>query len=260
MFFTGTVNVDETTYMFSPKVLDRAFTIEFDRVDLEGYATGVSSDEPSGLDLSADAEELRLTPYEKPGRDDWLEFTKLGRGRFYQTLLELQGILESEHRHFGYRVANEIARFVNLAQQQSTDGDKAAETAFDLALLQKVLPKFHGTQQELEPLLRKLLRFAAFGSDRTRGTGDDFELDKWMVVDGRLMPNAEKKQAADTGVDGDEASAESGGSERAAVEPGSDEATAPRENGLFPVFPRTGAKVWRMLQRLQQRGFTSFLE
>ncbi|MYC89325.1 MAG: hypothetical protein F4X22_13975 [Gemmatimonadales bacterium] len=34
VFFTGTVNVDETTYMFSPKVLDRAFTIEFDRVDL----------------------------------------------------------------------------------------------------------------------------------------------------------------------------------------------------------------------------------
>jgi 5-methylcytosine-specific restriction endonuclease McrBC GTP-binding regulatory subunit McrB len=27
VFFTGTVNVDETTYMFSPKVLDRAFTI-----------------------------------------------------------------------------------------------------------------------------------------------------------------------------------------------------------------------------------------
>ena len=53
---------------------------------------------------------------------------------------------------------------------------------------------------------------------------------------------------------------ESGGSERAAVEHGSDEATAARENGLSPVFPRTGAKVLRMLQRLQQRGFTSFIE
>jgi 5-methylcytosine-specific restriction endonuclease McrBC GTP-binding regulatory subunit McrB len=28
VFFTGTVNVDETTHMFSPKVLDRAFAIE----------------------------------------------------------------------------------------------------------------------------------------------------------------------------------------------------------------------------------------
>ena len=29
LFVVGTVNVDETTYMFSPKVLDRAFTFEF---------------------------------------------------------------------------------------------------------------------------------------------------------------------------------------------------------------------------------------
>ena len=29
LFVVGTVNVDETTYMFSPKVLDRANTIEF---------------------------------------------------------------------------------------------------------------------------------------------------------------------------------------------------------------------------------------
>jgi len=32
---TGTVNVDETTYGFSPKVLDRAMVLEFDEVDLE---------------------------------------------------------------------------------------------------------------------------------------------------------------------------------------------------------------------------------
>lgn len=32
---TGTVNVDETTYGFSPKVLDRAMVIEFDTVDLD---------------------------------------------------------------------------------------------------------------------------------------------------------------------------------------------------------------------------------
>ena len=29
LFIIGTVNIDETTYMFSPKVLDRANTIEF---------------------------------------------------------------------------------------------------------------------------------------------------------------------------------------------------------------------------------------
>ncbi len=29
LFIIGTVNIDETTYMFSPKVLDRANVIEF---------------------------------------------------------------------------------------------------------------------------------------------------------------------------------------------------------------------------------------
>jgi 5-methylcytosine-specific restriction enzyme B len=33
VFVIGTVNVDETTYMFSPKVLDRAFVLEFNDVD-----------------------------------------------------------------------------------------------------------------------------------------------------------------------------------------------------------------------------------
>jgi 5-methylcytosine-specific restriction endonuclease McrBC GTP-binding regulatory subunit McrB len=38
VFFSGTVNVDESTYMFSPKVLDRANVIEFNEVDLRAYA------------------------------------------------------------------------------------------------------------------------------------------------------------------------------------------------------------------------------
>ena len=37
LLFTGTVNVDETTFMFSPKVLDRANVIQFHTVDLKGY-------------------------------------------------------------------------------------------------------------------------------------------------------------------------------------------------------------------------------
>jgi 5-methylcytosine-specific restriction endonuclease McrBC GTP-binding regulatory subunit McrB len=35
LFTNGTVNIDETTYMFSPKVLDRANVIEFNDVDFE---------------------------------------------------------------------------------------------------------------------------------------------------------------------------------------------------------------------------------
>ncbi len=37
LYITGTVNVDETTYTFSPKVLDRAFTLEFSEVSFVDY-------------------------------------------------------------------------------------------------------------------------------------------------------------------------------------------------------------------------------
>ena len=228
VFFTGTVNVDETTYMFSPKVLDRAFTIEFDRVDLAGYTDGVARSESGELDLSAGKDgALRFTPYEKPTRDDWLEFTKIAHGRYERILRELHAILEEEHRHFGYRVANEIARFVNLAVEQSPDGDKAAEAAFDLALLQKVLPKFHGTQQELESLLERLFNFAVHVGERRRGD-TDVALDEWTVERGRLTPTRKTGDGAAEGPD--------------------------------PEFPRTAAKIWRMLRRLRQRGFTAFIE
>lgn len=225
VFFTGTVNVDETTYMFSPKVLDRAFTIELDLVDLEGHTTGFALDETSGLKLDSTGGELRLTPYRKPGRYDWVAFSKLNEGRLHQTLLELHAILEKEHRHFGYRVANEIARFVNLAGKQSTDQTAAVTAAFDLALLQKVLPKFHGTQQELEELLKRLFNFVVHGGGRRGSLDGPVRLEDWKVVEGRLQA-----------------------------------ASASPEAASVPAFPRTAAKIRRMLRRLEQRGFTSFIE
>ncbi|WP_419861066.1 hypothetical protein [Candidatus Palauibacter sp.] len=261
VFFTGTVNVDETTYMFSPKVLDRAFTIEFDRVDLAGYTAGVARSEAGELDLSADTDgALRFTPYEKPDRGDWLEFTGIARGRYARVLRELHAILEGEHRHFGYRVANEIARFVNLAREQSADGDEAMKAAFDLALRQKVLPKFHGTQQELEPLLERLFNFAVLGGERRRGD-TDVSLDDWRVVDGRLTPKGRAASSTDVPARTSESVAD--GSVDETEGPGSENETdagAGTAEGRDPELPRTAAKIWRMLKRLEQRGFAAFIE
>lgn len=279
VFFTGTVNVDETTYMFSPKVLDRAFTIEFDQVDLKGYTDGEAPSQSGGLDLGAD-EVLALGSFEKPGRNDWVKFCELDGGRYGKILRRLHGVLEEEHRHFGYRVANEIARFVNLAHAQSS-GDKATvRAAFDLALRQKVLPKFHGTQQELEPLLRRLFNFALDGKDGGSKEAN-VKLDDWRVSRGRLswagkpkptpggsVPAGTPPAAADEPADGGEG--ETKGStttadvDSAATEIDASEGTAAsagaRPEGRDPEFPRTAAKLWRMLKRLEQRGFTSFIE
>ena len=250
VLFTGTVNVDETTYMFSPKVLDRAFTIELDQVDLKAFTEGAGSDDTSsGLNLEGVQGPLDLLPAGssegtdwKPSREDWVEFSE-ETGKHQKALVKLHGILERQHRHFGYRVANEIARFVNLAREQAKNTDTAVDAAFDLALLQKVLPKFHGTQQELESLLQEIFRFAVHGGGHVPKKDQAVELDDWKVVKGRLVPNLSKQSPSG---DAEADDADSDDSDAAGTE--------------IPVYPRTGAKVLRMLHRLRDRGFTSFIE
>jgi 5-methylcytosine-specific restriction enzyme B len=59
LYIIGTVNIDETTYMFSPKVLDRAFTLEFREVDFSNYP-------PKGTDKSWTPEQTEKLRGEHP--------------------------------------------------------------------------------------------------------------------------------------------------------------------------------------------------
>ena len=154
VFFTGTVNVDETTHMFSPKVLDRAFTLELNDVDLDGWAMADTDADGTGHTLHLSRLAQHLVWKGEPGAEHWTEFGELLDGRLREVVTGLNRALAPWRYHFGYRVAGEIARFVLLAHAQGADSEEALWTALDLAILQKVLPKFHGTEQELEHPLR----------------------------------------------------------------------------------------------------------
>ena len=217
VFFTGTVNVDETTYMFSPKVLDRAFTLELHRVDLESY--GIKQ-EPGAIDgetLSLERLPL-LEPLAPPSTEDWIDFGRLLDGELQRVIIELNELLTPDGLHFGYRVANEIAKFVLLASEFGTPGGLWA--ALDLAILEKVLPKFHGTQEELDAPLRVLFVFAKAAEPAELETWKEIS-DAWKLLNDRLQPTK----------------------------------GAPTKFKL----PRTAAKVFTMLKRLHQQGFTSFI-
>lgn len=222
VFFLGTVNVDESTYMFSPKVLDRAFTIEFNGVDLAGL--GKAIEDAGELELARWDGTLR--PPGRPDRKDWRWLMDYRDGVLGHELSALHDLLAKANRHFGYRVACEIARFVHLAVDQvaaeESAASAAARAALDLAILQKVLVKLAGTQADLTRVLDDLLWFTIAGEAVPEG---DRDLQKWALdaVEGEIVP-------------ADEAS---------------DEA---------PVFPRSAAKLWRMRQRLLERGFTSWIE
>jgi hypothetical protein len=164
LYFVGTVNVDETTHAFSPKVLDRAFTIEITDVDLRQYPA------PSGANLSED-EEASL-------HQRWLPlFTRSGRfgiidkdeiRAFVTThpevrvrLRALNQLLQPFDLHFAYRVFDEIVAFCANAEANGLWADLGGlDAAFDCAVLMKVLPKFHGPRGKLQDPLRHVLAWA----------------------------------------------------------------------------------------------------
>lgn len=154
VYFTGTVNVDETTYMFSPKVLDRANVIEFNQVHLEGYAGGESDFEinekkiKNGV-LSKDLERIVAQKKEYDGLDEDLK----------SEINNIHEKLEKYNMHFGYRVANEIATYLN--NTAAMVGKRELKTALDLQILQKILPKLHGSKQSLEEPLIELFKLTA---------------------------------------------------------------------------------------------------
>ena len=65
--------------------------------------------------------------------------------------------LEQTGAEFGYRTASEISRFVNICSLLA-DGKMTRDEIIDAAVMQKLLPKLHGSRKKLEPILNKLIK------------------------------------------------------------------------------------------------------
>ncbi|MDR6302569.1 hypothetical protein GGQ85_000245 [Nitrobacter vulgaris] len=148
---TGTVNVDETTFGFSPKVLDRAMVIEFDDVDLEELRGGSHGSSNKGFRFPDELPAFRLATAK--------DYAALPQGT-HTHLSAINDILEHARLHFGYRSANEIALFINTYNELLPEEDDAdLLRALDIAILQKVLPKISGNRAKLEGPLLKLCAY-----------------------------------------------------------------------------------------------------
>ncbi|MDG4663700.1 hypothetical protein [Mycobacterium sp. 236(2023)] len=146
LFVVGTVNVDETTYMFSPKVLDRAFTFEFrvtsEELDAElGRPVAAKPGEGQIVRAFASLAEIDNWQSEHPHplRDGIVSF-----------LREAHAILAKANLEFGHRTLYDILRFCAFF---AATGNINADTALDLAVMQKVLPKVNGSRRRVEPVL-----------------------------------------------------------------------------------------------------------
>jgi 5-methylcytosine-specific restriction protein B len=151
LFIIGTVNIDETTYMFSPKVLDRANVIEF-RVTAEEMKIYIAKNTILELDMLKSAGANMATSFIKLAKDKSL---KTNDSQVLQTeLLIFFSELKKTGAEFGYRSASEIFRFaavVNILEP----GWSLSEI-IDAAIMQKLLPKVHGSRRKLEPVLKTL--------------------------------------------------------------------------------------------------------
>ena len=149
LFIIGTINVDETTYMFSPKVLDRANVIEF-KISEDEMAKFLNQD--MNVDVNA-ANGLCANM----GQDFVEKSTKKETDNSelaQKTLIEFFKVLKKVNAEFGYRSATEIYRFIANAKA-CADGMKEDEI-LDAAIVQKLLPKLHGSRKKLEPALKAL--------------------------------------------------------------------------------------------------------
>ncbi|MBC7328458.1 AAA family ATPase [bacterium] len=243
IYVIGTVNIDETTYMFSPKVLDRAFTIEFRDVDLKIYPTDTTAQGGSWENLK----EVISNDLVNDGKfyahnKEYIKNVVNELGGFKDELSELNNVLLPYDLGFGYRVVDEIALFLKNAKNQKEFLPELKENVYkDLAVLMKVLPKFHGPKGKVEaPLIKVLLR--CFGMDELSRKAKS-----WEDIS-HLFKEIKQKQVAES----QEAKTEGAESPRDVL----------TEWDIFQnkfKYPLTAKKVLEMLARLYETGFTSFM-
>ena len=167
LFIIGTINVDETTYQFSPKVLDRANVIEFQSniKDIEKLLNNPRS--------------LQLSNIDGKGNSFSTEF--LVRHRIFPTandiytniikdeIISLVKICASLRFDIGFRTTLDIYKFTLYYQNINKNfmsEDEIILKAMDAQIFQKILPRMNGSREGIGGLLHALAYWC--GPDHTR--------------------------------------------------------------------------------------------
>ena len=150
VMFVGTVNIDESTYHFSDKVLDRANVIS---LTVRSFA------DLKELSIEKKAEEDKNDPINTMSFNQYLEFKRkdsaillsdLEIGLLKDLHLTLQQI--NSNMGVGFRVLNQIDLYLkNLPSLQYF----SREEAFDKQVVQRILTKVRGSEDQLRSVLGK---------------------------------------------------------------------------------------------------------
>lgn len=152
LYIIGTVNMDETTFPFSRKVLDRANTIEFSFVDLIPNFETVPQNSSQALSLNNSflkTEFLLL--------NQCFEGSESVSG-YCLELQKINKILQQANAHVGYRVRDEIVFYLLNNKKY---GLLPEEQAMDNELMQKILPRIQGSSLSVKNMLCELFKLCA---------------------------------------------------------------------------------------------------
>lgn len=157
LFVIGTVNIDETTYMFSPKVLDRAHVIEFKVAwdEIEGGLEGAVPGELFPLRDEQVQEFMRIAQVKDKA------LSEEDHESLIEVLRDMHAALEGSRFVFAHRTARECLNFIASAQALAKADivpPQDTKTLIDLAILQKALPKLNGATGTLSKVLEDLIK------------------------------------------------------------------------------------------------------
>lgn len=175
LFVIGTVNIDETTYMFSPKVLDRANVIEIhaERTALRNFLRGtVGEAETEAPDRGISFLDAARVIRNEGTHDTVPNLPESLRNAAADRLMELFDIMKRGRGEFGFRTGREVLAYLRTAHFLTSEADRvvwaAADgdwlKALDAQILQKILPKLHGSRTRLAPLLGALATYCGSGN------------------------------------------------------------------------------------------------
>ena len=183
LYIIGTVNMDETTFPFSKKVLDRANTIEFSFVNLMAKATAAGKAVAQKLDNSfLKTEYLYLRDCDDEELIDNICFD----------LEELNQILVKANLHVGYRVRDEISFYMMNNKKADL---LAQEAAFDHEIMQKILPRVQGSSAAIKEVLSELFIKCAGDYTGFAGAAAYEQMNAYLDSKSCKYPNSTKKIA-----------------------------------------------------------------
>ncbi|HHP1116817.1 TPA: McrB family protein [Bacillus thuringiensis] len=147
VIFVGTVNLDESTFQFSDKVLDRANVIT---LKMQPYSNVLQMEEQRKQEsFIPKSEPFTFDEYETFKRKEREILLHKNESKFLWDLhIELQNC--SRNLGIGWRIIRQISNFLNNIP---LNAPLSREEAFDIQLVQRVLTKVRGSDEQFTELL-----------------------------------------------------------------------------------------------------------